>query len=126
MIALNKVDRLNHARTVQGLQIASELGLDDAEVFPISARTGKGVPPLLDFLAGLLPEGPFYFPPEDFSDQPEDVMLAELVREQVLAAHPPGGPALGRGPDRGDRAGARTRSSCARPCGWRPSPRRAS
>jgi GTP-binding protein Era len=84
VIALNKIDRLNHQRTVQGLQIASELGLDEAEVFPISARTGKGVPPLLDYLAELLPEGPFYFPPEDFSDQPEDVMLAELVREQVL------------------------------------------
>jgi len=84
VIAVNKVDRLNHARTVQGLQIASELGLDDAEVFPISARTGKGVPPLVDYLASLLPEGPFYFPPEDVSDQPEDVMLAELVREQVL------------------------------------------
>jgi GTP-binding protein Era len=84
VIALNKVDRLNHARTVQGLQLASELGLDDAEVFPISARTGKGVPALLDHLSSLLPEGPFYFPPEDVSDQPEDVMLAELVREQVL------------------------------------------
>ena len=39
---------------------------------------------LIDHLAGLLPEGPFYFPPEDHSDQPEHVMLAELVREQVL------------------------------------------
>ena len=84
VIAVNKVDRLNHARTVESLQIASELGLPEAEVFPISARTGKGVPALVDYLAGLLPEGPFYFPPEDFSDQPEDVMLAELVREQVL------------------------------------------
>ena len=103
-IAVNKVDRLNHTRTVQALPIASELGLPEAEVFPISARTGQGVPPLLDFLAGLLPEGPFYFPPEDFSDQPEDVMLAELVREQVLQPHAPGGPARRRGPDRGDRA----------------------
>ena len=85
VIAVNKVDRLNHARTVKALQIASELGLPEAEVFPISARTGKGVPPLVDFLAGLLPEGPFYFPPEDTSDQPEHVMLAELVREQVLS-----------------------------------------
>jgi GTP-binding protein Era len=83
-IALNKVDRLDHQKTVKGLHAASELGLPDAEVFPISARTGHGVPPLLDFLAGLLPEGPFYFPAEDFSDQPEHVMLAELVREQVL------------------------------------------
>jgi GTP-binding protein Era len=85
VIAVNKVDRLNHTRTVQSLQIASELGLPEAEVYPISARTGQGVPELLEFLAGLLPEGPFYFPPEDFSDQPEDVMLAELVREQVLS-----------------------------------------
>ena len=83
-IAVNKIDRLNHTRTVQALHEAAEL-VPEAEVFPISARTGRGVPPLLDFLAGLLPEGPFYFPPEDVSDQPEHVMLAELVREQVLA-----------------------------------------
>ena len=42
------------------------------------------MPPLIDYLSSLLPEGPFYFPPEDHSDQPENVMLAELVREQVL------------------------------------------
>src|SRR3954447_17201797 len=84
VIAVNKVDRLNHTRTVQALAVAAELGLPDAEVFPISARTGKGVPPLVDYLSSLLPEGPFYFPPEDVSDQPEHVVLAELVREQVL------------------------------------------
>ena len=55
-----------------------------AEVFPVSARTGRGVAALVDHLAGLLPEGPFYFPPDEVSDQPEQVMLAELVREQVL------------------------------------------
>jgi GTP-binding protein Era len=54
-------------------------------VFPISARTGRGVGPLLEHLSALLPEGPFYFPAEDVSDQPESVVLAELVREQVLA-----------------------------------------
>src|SRR3954454_16133282 len=85
VIAVNKVDRLNHPRTVKALTVASELGLPEAEVFPISARTGRGVPPLVDYLSSLLPEGPFDFPPEDFSDQPEDVMLAELVREQVLS-----------------------------------------
>ena len=84
-IAVNKVDRLNHTRTVQALSIASELGLPEAEVFPISARTGRGVAQLVGFLAGLLPDGPFYFPPEDTSDQPEHIILAELVREQVLA-----------------------------------------
>jgi GTP-binding protein Era len=84
VIAVNKVDRLDRPRTVVALSAASELGLDDAEVFPVSARTGRGVPPLVDYLAGLLPEGPFYFPPDEVSDQPEHVVLAELVREQVL------------------------------------------
>jgi GTP-binding protein Era len=83
VIALNKVDRLDNPRTVQALQAASEL-LPEAEVFPVSARTGRGVGPLLDHLAGLLPQGPFYFPSDEVSDQSEQVMLAELVREQVL------------------------------------------
>jgi GTP-binding protein Era len=84
VIALNKVDRLDKPHTVMALQAAAELGLPDSEVFPVSARTGVGVGALVHHLAGLLPEGPFYFPPEEVSDQPEHVVLAELVREQVL------------------------------------------
>jgi GTP-binding protein Era len=83
VIAVNKVDRLDNPRTVLALQTASEL-LPESEVFPVSARTGRGVGPLLDHLVELLPQGPFYFPPEEVSDQPEQVLLAELVREQVL------------------------------------------
>jgi GTPase len=84
VVAVNKIDRLNHPRTVEALQAAADLGLD-AEVFPVSAGRGTGIEPLVRHLAGLLPPGPFYFPPEEVSDQPEDVLLAELVREQVLA-----------------------------------------
>ena len=84
VIAVNKVDRTNTTRTVEALAAADALGLD-AEVFPVSARTGWGMQTLVDHLASLLPEGPFYFPPEEFSDQPESVLLAELVREQVLS-----------------------------------------
>jgi GTPase len=86
VIAVNKVDRLDRAHTVAALHAATELGLpEDTEVFPVSARTGRGVGPLVEHLAGLLPEGPFYFPAGEVSDQAESVMLAELVREQVLA-----------------------------------------
>ena len=84
VVAVNKVDRLDRPRTVLALQAAADLVPDDAEIFPVSARTGRGVGPLLEHLASLLPEGPFYFPSDEFSDQPEHVMLAELVREQVL------------------------------------------
>jgi GTPase len=81
--AVNKVDRLNRARTLAALEAAAGLGVQ-GEVFPISAREGTGVPELTSELLGLLPEGPFLYPPEDRSDLPERVRLAELVREQVL------------------------------------------
>jgi GTP-binding protein Era len=84
VIAVNKVDRLDRARTAAALQAASELR-PGAEVFPVSARTGAGVGPLAEHLVGLLPAGPYLFPPDVRSDQPEQVELAELVREQVLA-----------------------------------------
>jgi len=83
VVAVNKVDRLDRPRTLAVLQDAADLGVGD-DVFPVSARTGKGVDALVGHLAGLLPEGPFFFPPEERSDQPEQVLLAELVREQVL------------------------------------------
>ena len=82
-IAVNKIDRLNNQRTVQALQAAADLGLD-SEIFPVSARSGAGIRPLTEHLVGLLPEGPFHFSPEEHSDLPRDVLLAELVREQVL------------------------------------------
>jgi GTPase len=81
--AVNKCDRLNNAETAAALAAAAELeGVDD--VFPISARTGAGLEPLRDRLVALLPEGPLLYPPEQRSDLPRDVVLAELIREQVL------------------------------------------
>ncbi|MDQ6606584.1 MAG: GTPase Era [Actinomycetota bacterium] len=84
VIAANKVDRIDHPRTVAALQAADELGLD-ADVFPVSARTGAGVSALVDHLVGLLAPGPFYFDARQSSDQSESVILSELVREQILA-----------------------------------------
>jgi len=84
VIAVNKIDRAERAKTAALLQAAEELGIAD-EIFPVSARTGAGVRPLTDHLAALLPAGPFYFEPRQRSDQSEGVILSELVREQVLA-----------------------------------------
>lgn len=83
VIAVNKVDRLDRSRTLAALAAAADLGLD-AEIYPISALTGAGLPELVDELVGLLPEGPFLYPPAEKSDLPERVWLAELIREQVL------------------------------------------
>ena len=80
---INKCDRLRASQTAAALAAAAELEAVD-ELFPISARTGAGLEPLIERLASLLPEGPFPYPPEDRSDLPSEVHLAELVREQVL------------------------------------------
>jgi GTPase len=84
VIAVNKIDRSDRAKTVSVLQAAEELGIGD-EIFPLSARTGAGVRPLTNHLVSLLPPGPFYFERRQRSDQSEGVILSELVREQVLA-----------------------------------------
>jgi GTP-binding protein Era len=82
-IAVNKVDRLDRARTVAVLQAAAELGVGE-EIFPISARTGSGVDPLVRHLLGAMPQGSFLFAPQDVSDQPLSLQLAELIREAAI------------------------------------------
>ncbi len=83
-IVVNKTDRAEQGRTAATLQDAADLGLAQ-EIFPVSARTGSGVATLTEYLVGLLPEGPFYFSAGERSDQTPSVMLAELVREQILS-----------------------------------------
>ncbi|MFZ0379195.1 MAG: GTPase Era [Solirubrobacteraceae bacterium] len=84
VIAANKTDCADRARTAAALNAAAGLEVGE-EIFPVSARTGSGVRPLVDFLVSLLPPGPFYFESRQLSDQTERVWLAELIREQVLA-----------------------------------------
>ena len=91
-------------------QAAADLGLD-AEVFPISAARGKGIGPLVEHLVELAPEGPFLFPLEEISDQPEHVRAGRARARAGAAPHAPGGPARGRGPGRRDRSSATTSSS---------------
>ncbi len=87
-VAVNKVDRLGRAQVASALQnfarMADDVGLE-GEIFPLSARRGTGVPALVDHLVSLVPEGPLYYPREDRTDMPREVLLSELIREQVLA-----------------------------------------
>ncbi|HEX8067738.1 MAG TPA: GTPase Era [Thermoleophilaceae bacterium] len=83
VIAVNKVDVLDRAQVLAALEAAAELELD-AEVFPVSALRGAGVPELVEALVALLPDGPFLYPPGERTDLPERVRMAELIREQAL------------------------------------------
>jgi GTP-binding protein Era len=81
--AVNKVDRPRKPEVAQVLAEAAELQVVD-EVFPVSAKRGTGIAPLVERLSQLVPDGPFLYPPDERTDQPSEVHLAELIREQVL------------------------------------------
>jgi GTP-binding protein Era len=85
MLVLNKTDAASHAQVADHLgQVAADLG--DFEAFiPLSARTGEGVDALVGELEARLPVGPVYYPDGVMSDQPETALVAELVREKLLA-----------------------------------------
>jgi GTP-binding protein Era len=82
-LAVNKIDRLDRAATLAVLQQAADLKAG-WEVFPISARTGAGVEALVGHLVELMPEAPFLFDEGASTDQPRDLLVAELVREAVI------------------------------------------
>jgi GTPase len=83
VIIVNKTDIASPDQVMVMLAAAGELGAE--AYFPVSARTGAGIGPLVEHLADRLPEGPKYFPDDDVSDLPEEQWVAELVREQLLA-----------------------------------------
>jgi GTPase len=83
VIALNKVDRLKPGHIATQMQAAARLGNFHA-LHPVSAKTGDGVADLRRDLVELLPEGPLYFPPDERTDLPLEVQLAELIREKAL------------------------------------------
>ena len=83
-IAANKTDRASQSRIASTLKAAEDLDLAE-EIYAVSARSGAGIPALTDHLVGLLPPGPFYFSAAQHSDQEPMVLLAELVREQILS-----------------------------------------
>ena len=84
VIAVNKVDVLARRGVIDALEAAASLDLE-GEVFPVSALRGAGVPELVEALVALVPEGPLLYPPDERTDLPVQVRLAELVREQILA-----------------------------------------
>jgi GTP-binding protein Era len=83
VVVVNKVDVASKQEVLAMLAAASEL--DATAYFPVSARSGEGIGPLVDHLAAGLPFGPKYFPDDEVSDMPEEQYVAELVREQLLA-----------------------------------------
>jgi GTP-binding protein Era len=81
--AVNKIDLLRGDAVLPQLGAASGL-TDFDEIVPVSAKTGRGLPELVDVLAPVLPEGPALFPAGEATDQPIELRVAEIVREKAL------------------------------------------
>lgn len=83
LLLLNKIDRIEKPRLLPLMNRYSKAH-NFAAILPISALTGDGVPEMLAKLIELLPEGQAFFPPDQYTDQPERFLAAELVREKAI------------------------------------------
>ncbi|MEO5352057.1 MAG: GTPase Era [Magnetococcus sp. XQGC-1] len=81
-LVMNKVDHLEDAKLFAHLQAVQDLPC--AAVIPLSALTGYNVEHLLTLLPAHLPEGPRYFPDDQWTDQPEQFFAAEVIREKLF------------------------------------------
>lgn len=82
-LVLNKTDLVAGPLLLPLIETISSLA-DFAEVFMVSARTGDGLPQLLDALAAAIPPGPYLYPEDDLTDLPDRLLAAEIVREQIF------------------------------------------
>ncbi|MFZ0012968.1 MAG: GTPase Era [Acidimicrobiia bacterium] len=82
VVAVNKIDKARREETVTRLVEAAEWPFE--QYFPISAADGDGVDGLIAEIVSRLPEGPQYYPEEMLTDQPEIMVIGEIVREKFL------------------------------------------
>ena len=83
VLAINKIDTVEKDKLLEVIAAYSQTGAFDA-IIPISAKTGDGVDALLEECEKYAVEGPFLFPDDVTTDQPERQVMAEIIREKLL------------------------------------------
>ena len=83
VLAINKIDTVEKDKLLEVIAVYSQTGAFDA-IIPISAKTGDGVEALLAECEKYAVEGPFLFPDDVTTDQPERQIMAEIIREKLL------------------------------------------
>jgi len=83
LAVVTKADLVDRGRLAEQLLAVSELG-DFAEVVPVSAVSGYQVETLVDVMTGYLPPSPRLYPEDMLTDEPEQVLIGELIREAAL------------------------------------------
>jgi GTP-binding protein Era len=80
---VTKTDLVDERRLAEQMAAVAELG-EFAAVVPVSAVSGDGLDQLVDVLTAHLPESPQLYPDEMLTEEPEQVLVAELIREAAL------------------------------------------
>ena len=83
LAVVTKTDLVDKQRLAEQLLAVSRMG-DFAEVVPVSAVSGYQLDTLVDVTTGYLPPSPQLYPDDMLTDEPEQVMIAELIREAAL------------------------------------------
>lgn len=83
LLAVNKIDTVKKETLMEIISEWSER-YDFTAVIPVSAKTRDGVETLVEELKKIVPEGPQYFPDDMMTDQPERLIVAEIIREKLL------------------------------------------
>ena len=83
VLAINKIDTVEKENLLAVIDAYSKAA-DFKAIVPISARTGDGVDALMDICSAYAEEGPFLFPEDITTDQPERQVMAEIIREKLL------------------------------------------
>jgi GTPase len=81
---VTKIDRVTRDKVASQLVALSELLGPTSEVVPVSAKSGKQLDVLTDVLVGLMEPGPAFYPDGELTDEPEEVLMAEFIREAAL------------------------------------------
>jgi GTP-binding protein Era len=85
VVVVTKMDKVAKDRLAAQLVAADELaGEYAAAIIPVSATTGEQVNALIDVLVDQLSPGPAFYPDGELTDEPEEVLMAELIREAAL------------------------------------------
>ncbi len=84
VVVVTKIDTVPRDRVAAQLMAVSELAGPDTEIVPVSATTGEQLDVLTDVLVAQLPPGPAFYPDGELTDEPEEVLMAELIREAAL------------------------------------------
>ena len=82
-LIINKIDLVKPPKLLSLIQQYTER-FEFAQVIPVSAKSGNGVPEMLQVIEPYLPQGPQYYPGDMLTDQPERFIVAELVREKIM------------------------------------------